>query len=165
MVEIKLEEKTKKALIWITEILNKYNIPFQISGGLSAKVYGSPRPLNDIDIDIPEYGFEKIADEVREYTIFGPEHYVDKKWDLLLITLNYFGQEIDIGGSENLKIFDEKSNKWLSFPTDFNKVVYTLISGVKVPVIPKQDLIEYKSYLNGNHQKIDINSIKNSLSI
>lgn len=165
MKDLQLEEKTKKALIWITDILNKHNISFQISGGFSAKIYGSPRPLNDIDIDIPEYGFEKIVDEVKEYIVFGPEHYVDEKWDLMLMTLNYFGQEIDIGGSENLKIFDEKNNKWLPFPTDFNKVVYFVVAGIKVPVIPKEDLIEYKSYLNGDHQKIDIDSVKKSLSI
>jgi len=161
-MEIQLEEKTKKALIWITEILNKHKIPFQISGGLSAKLYGSPRSLNDIDIDIPEEGFKKIISEVKKYIIFGPERYIDKKWDLQLMTLNYFSQEIDISGSEHLKIFDSKNNQWLSFPIDFKKVVWIPITGIKLPVISKEDLIKYKSYLDGDHQQIDINAIQNS---
>ena len=160
-MEIKLEDKTLKALVWITEILNKHNVPFQISGGFSARIYGSPRPLNDIDIDVPEEDLEKIFNEVKDYVIYGPDHYIDKKWDLQLMTLNYFGQEIDIGGSENLKIFDSENNKWLPFPTDFSKVVWTSVSGIKIPVIPKEDLIEYKSYLDGEHQKVDISSILN----
>ena len=44
----------KAALIWITNILKKHQIPFQISGGLAAIAYGASRSLADIDIDIPD---------------------------------------------------------------------------------------------------------------
>ncbi|MFA5773424.1 MAG: MazG-related protein [Candidatus Paceibacterota bacterium] len=159
-MKIKWEEKTKNALLWITEILNKHNIPFQISGGLSAKLYGSPRPLNDIDIDIPEEGFKKIINDVKEYIIFGPKQYIDKKWDLKLMTLNYFGQKIDIGGTEYLKIFDSKNNKWLPFSTNFKKVVWLSFIGIKLPIIPAEELIKYKTYLDGDHQQIDINAVQ-----
>ena len=46
------QEKTVDALRWIVGILEKKNILYQISGGFAAKLYGSSRPLNDIDIDI-----------------------------------------------------------------------------------------------------------------
>lgn len=52
------QEKTINALKWIIKILNSKNIPYQISGGFAAKMYGSIRPLNDIDIDIPEDNFQ-----------------------------------------------------------------------------------------------------------
>ena len=103
-----MEEKTKNALIWITDILNKYQIPFQISGGFAAKIHGSPRPLNDIDIDIPKDSFGKIMTDVKKYITYGPRHHKDKKWDLYLMTLNYHGQEIDIG-SADIKIYDNES--------------------------------------------------------
>lgn len=48
------QQNIKEALAWITNILKKYSIPFQITGGLAAILYGSKRPLEDIDIDIPE---------------------------------------------------------------------------------------------------------------
>lgn len=51
--------KVKEALSWITNLLQKYNIPFQIAGGLAAQAYGSNRKLHDIDIDIPEIDFQK----------------------------------------------------------------------------------------------------------
>lgn len=157
-MEIQLEQKTIDALVWITSILNKYEILFQISGGLAAKLYGSSRPLNDIDIDIPKECFEKILKDVKEYIIFGPADYKDKKWDLYLMTLNYNGQEIDIG-SADIKIYDAKTDKWLSFTTNFESSVWKDVAGMKVPVMPKAELISYKRFLDGEHQKIDIKAI------
>lgn len=45
-----MTKNTKEALKWMVSILRKYKIPFQISGGLAAKIYGSDRKLADIDI-------------------------------------------------------------------------------------------------------------------
>jgi hypothetical protein len=159
-MEIQLDEKTNNALLWITGILNKHKIPFQISGGFAAKLYGSPRPLNDIDIDIPEDRFEEIHDEVKNYYTMPPQQYVDKKWNLWLMTLNYEGQEIDVGGGINLKIHDDKNDVWLPFSVDFGQVVWISVAGITVPVIPKEELVRYKSYLDGAHQQIDIDAIQ-----
>ena len=153
-----IEKKTESALIWITGILNKHKIPFQISGGFAAKLYGSPRPLNDIDLDIPKERFAEIVDEVKEHIVFGPAEYKDKKWDLYLITLNYHGQEIDIG-STDVKIYDNTTDTWLDFLSDLSKSVEMEVGGIKVFVIPKKDLIDYKKYLDGDHQKIDVDSL------
>ena len=101
-MEIKLEEKTKKALSWIIEILNRHKIDYQIAGGFAAKVYGSTRILNDIDIDISEKYFPVILTEINPYIIYGPSRFIDGKWDLELVTLNYNGQEIDISGAETI---------------------------------------------------------------
>lgn len=46
--------QSKDALVGIVSLLRKQEIPFVITGGLAAPVYGSKRPLVDIDIDIPE---------------------------------------------------------------------------------------------------------------
>ena len=151
--------KTQNALFWITNILNKKNIPFQISGGFAAKIYGSPRPLNDIDVDIPDVNFPDIYNDIKPYLIYGPDHYLDEKWDAQLATLNYEGQEIDITGATNCKISNKKKDAWLPYPCDFNKVSYMEIFGIKVPVISKDALVAYKKELDGEQQIIDIEAI------
>ena len=158
-MKISDEKDTKRALEWITNILKKYEVPFQISGGCAAKIYGSPRELNDIDIDIPENYFSKIISDVKPYIIYGPDQYKDNKWDLYLMTLNYAGQEIDIG-SGNAKISTKDRDKWIDFSTDFSKAVKKTFLGLEVPVIPKEDLVNYKQLLDGEHQQVDIESIK-----
>ncbi|HTE48414.1 MAG TPA: hypothetical protein VK675_00720 [Candidatus Paceibacterota bacterium] len=157
-MKTELEEKAVNAIMWITDILNRYNIPYQISGGFAAKIYGSPRPLNDIDIDIPKDSFEKIISGVKEYIIDGPCDYKDKKWNLYLMTLNYKGQKIDIG-SAHIKIYDDKSGAWRPFTTNFKKSVWREVAGRKVPVMPKEELIFYKKFLDGEHQKMDIEAL------
>lgn len=153
------EIKIRNALAWVVNVLNSKNIPFQISGGLAAKIYGSPRPLNDIDIDISEKNFNNIYEDVKPYIIYGPSQYKDEKWDCYLMTLNYFGQEIDICGANNTKITAKDNITWISLSSDLKNTNYQEYLGIMVPVIPKQELIDYKRQLNGGHQLVDINAI------
>lgn len=149
----------KKALKWIAAILRKNNVPFQITGGLAAHIYGSKRPINDIDIDIPEKYFDTIIRDINQYIIYGPAHYQDERWDLQLITLNYHGQEIDIGGSSQTKIKDIRTGRWKATPSDLSLAVEKEIMGITVPVIEPYDLLEYKKMLKGDHQKQDLKAI------
>ena len=137
---------TKEALIWITNILQRYSIPFQIAGGLAVRAYGSTRELMDIDIDISENDFEKIINEVKPFIIFGPAQFKDDKWDLFLLTLNYMGQEIDLSGAYTTKIYNNNTHVWEKITTNLAKVNYINIEGLILPVIPRAELILYKSW-------------------
>lgn len=154
--------KTREAFHWIIFTLRKHKIPFQISGGLAAKAYGSTRELADIDIDIPEKRVPEILSDINKFIIFGPGKYKDKNWDIFLITLRYQGQDIDLGGFGTAKIFDKRKRKWIRYPIDSSKTAIKKVFGLKVPVISKKNLIEYKSGLQRKVDKIDIAIIKNS---
>src|SRR5665811_259828 len=132
---------TKEALIWITDILKNHNIPFQITGGLAAKVYGATRTLADIDIDIPEDKFDPVKNEVLEFITYGPADFKSDKWDLLLMTLNYQGQEIDLSGAYKTKIFNQKSGTWENLFEDLSSAVIKEVYGIQLPVIPRHVLI------------------------
>ena len=91
-------ERIENALRWIVLLLQKDRVPFQIAGGLAAHLYGAKRPVNDIDIDVPDSAFDQLLPEVREYIVFGPDRYKDSTWDVHLMTLDYHGREIDLTG-------------------------------------------------------------------
>jgi hypothetical protein len=152
--------QTRKALFWIISILRKNKIPFQISGGFAARIYGSGRELADIDIDIPEERFEELLSAVKKFIIFGPAKYKDKNWDLYLMTLKYYGQEIDLCGYRRAKIFDRKRNIWIPYPSALSRTSYKIIFGLRVLIIPKKNLIAYKSKLLRRVDKIDLKSLK-----
>ena len=142
--------------------MKDHQIEFAITGGLAAKSYGSPRPLNDIDIDIHDHDFDKILDAVKPFVTFGPAHYQDERWDLRLMTLCHEGQEIDISGADNLKICDARTGQWQKSQTDFSQAKPREVFEILAPVVAKNELITYKSMLLGDHQKIDIQTVKNS---
>jgi hypothetical protein len=150
------------ALMWITNIISKHNISYQIAGGLAARAYGSTRPLIDIDIDIPKEGFNKIIDEVRAFITFGPTQYKDETWDIYLMTLNYNGQEIDISDANSFKIYNKLRGAWNEFHTDFSKVSYIDIYGSSQPVIPRDELITYKRILARLVDQLDLAFLEQS---
>ncbi len=157
-----METNPKKAFHWIVDILKRHDIPFEIDGGLAARAYGAERELVDIDLVIPEDRFDEIIPEVEAYIQFGPSQFVDDKWNLLLMTLDYEGQSIDIAGSEHQKYFDETKHEWISSPADFSKSERKLIFGEEVGVIPKERLIEEKRHLGREVDLIDLEFLEKS---
>ena len=51
----------------------------------------------------------------------GPNYFKSKKWDLLLMTLNYQDQVIDLSGAYDTKIFNEKTGSWQAISDDLSK--------------------------------------------
>lgn len=162
-----MDNKLISALEWIAFILNRENIPFEITGGLAAHIYGAQRPINDIDIDIPEDRFDDLLPRIKGYITFGPGRYIDEKWDCKLLTLEYEGQEIDIGGAYETKLFDDISKSWKSCPADLSKAKIFDFEGLKIPVVDPKDLIDYKRLLihpKFPYQKKDIEVIEEYLN-
>jgi hypothetical protein len=154
-----MEKNTGKAFKWIVSFLKKNNIPFQISGGFAARLYGSTRPLFDIDIDIPDNCFDKLIPFVKDYIVYGPKRFCDKSWDLLLMTLEYDNQKIDISGCNTIKLFNPETKQWEPCGEDINDTVEKEVYEVKVPVIKKQNLIAYKNIIRRPTDLEDIEMI------
>ena len=147
---------TESSFRWIINILQNNNIPFQIEGGFASRLYGSNRELADIDISIPEDRFDELLPYLKDYIIYGPSQYLDEEWDLKLITLTYMGQDIDIAGAYEKKNFDKNKKIWVNVPSDLSKSVYIDVYGLKVPVILKDQLIDYKKIIARDVDLIDV---------
>ena len=153
-------KNTKKAFLWIIEILKENKVPYRISGGFAARLYGVDRPLNDIDIEIPNSCFEKILPEVKQYILWGPKKYVDKNMKTYGLSINYAGQIIDLSGTESEILFDRRKRKWVKSKTNLFNVSRKKVFGSIVKVIKKKDLIGYKNKLR---RKVDLEDIRQLL--
>ncbi|MES2203470.1 MAG: hypothetical protein V4474_04065 [Patescibacteria group bacterium] len=152
-----ITKNTEAAFRWIVDLLQKHSIPFQISGGFAARLYGSQRKLHDIDIGIPDDRFEELLPELKQYITYGPAHYVDEQWDLKLVSLTYEGQDIDIAGRTTIKFFDTDTQSWAPAHQDLTKSETKEVYSLTVPVIPKAALIAYKKKLG---RAVDIQDVQ-----
>ncbi|MBM3261695.1 hypothetical protein FJY93_04750 [Candidatus Kaiserbacteria bacterium] len=159
---MQLEKKTINGLRWIVGILKKHEIPYRIGGGLAVHVYGSERPINDIDISLSGVYFEKIVPEVRKYITAGPKHYSDEKWDCDTLSLEYEGQEIDITDIDTLRMSNREKTEWFYMKDRYRAfdIVSMNVEGETVSLIHPRDLVGYKQHLDGDHQSMDIEAIE-----
>jgi len=151
-----------KALAWITDILSKEGVSYQLVGGLAARAYGSTRSVLDIDLYIPRSDLSKILPHVSAYAVQGPTRFVSDLWDVDLLTVEFKGQEIGINVAEDAKIFDSIGGRWISTEIDFSDFCLLKVEGVDVPVMPLERLIKYKRILARDVDLQDIKEIQTS---
>jgi hypothetical protein len=153
-------EMLSKALEWITDILSENNIPFQATGSLAAKVYGSTRALDDIEINIPEKYFATLKQLVQPHVIFGPQQFHDESSDIFLMTLDYHGQKINLIGADKIKLFNKQSELWDELVSDLSRAKLNVVLGIEVPMIPLRELIAYKTKMA---RDVDIQDVQEIL--
>jgi len=154
---------TEAALAWIVDILHRENIAFEIDGGLAAQLYGSKRALADIDINVPEKYFHKVVPHVKEFLTYGPGNFEDRHWKLLMMTLKYSGQTIDIGALETMRYYDSLTHNWENFPSDLSSIRIIEYMGMKLPVINEIKLLIYKQQLARGVDQKDVKAMENQL--
>jgi predicted nucleotidyltransferase len=156
-----LTQIQKRVLKYVAEILNKNKIPFQISGGLAAMIYGSKRPLNDIDIDVCRNDIKKVENLFREYLIEPFFHLRDKNFDIWIMTFDIDGIRVDVTQAEKT-YFVGKEGKKIRMDAHPENAKIMNIEGINVPVENKEDLIAYKKIINRKVDLIDIKQIEES---
>lgn len=149
----------KKVLRQVVQALEENKIQFQITGGLAAIIYGSKRPLFDIDIDIRKQDIQKIRQLFKKYIIQDYQRNQGKHFDNWTMVLEVDGVLVDISQAEDCYIFDENGKK-INIDTNLSHPTISEFAGMKLPVEPKDELISYKRVLSRETDLADIEQIK-----
>lgn len=126
---------------------------------MAAKIYGSRRALIDIDIDIPDSAFAKLLPYIQRYVIHGPRYWTGEGFKVFLVTLDYHGQPIDLGGSEMTMIWHRAKKRWEQLSTDFTAYKRKKVLDRIIRVIPKAELVRYKAILDRRVDRKDLRDI------
>lgn len=148
-----MERDTFGALRWIVGLLREHKVPFQISGGFGAHLYGATRTINDIDFDVPDGFVVEVAKLAQPYLVYGPVRHRDSTWEILVATLEYRGQEIDIAGGSSALIRNKFSGVMEPLPFRLESVEWREFQGLSLPVQARSDLIDYKSKIKYDEEK------------
>jgi len=162
---ISLPFKVRRALKWVIKILRDQKVPYQISGGLCARFYGATRRINDIDIDIRKIDFPCLQAIILPYVIFGPDQYIDKKWNVFIMILKYQDQLIEFTSGDFSEISNTDRTKWLVFRYDLQDVNIIPWEGTTINLMRPEKILRYKKHLDGKKQKEDIKAIKHFISL
>jgi hypothetical protein len=146
----------QQALRWIVELLRKLGVPFQAVGGLAARAYGAHRPLADLDFYIPTDRLTEVAVAAAAHVVRPPAHYRDETWDLSFMKLEYDGREIELGGADGARFFDQQAGCWRAARIDFTRSIERTICCVRAPTMPLEQLMEYKQALGRDADRQDI---------
>lgn len=152
-----MEQKFLQAIKWIVAIFDENKISYRIGGGAAVHLYGSSRPVKDIDIALSGKYFSVIIPLVRDHIIAGPQHYLNEKWDCTTLSLNYHGQDIDLTDVDTLLMRSKDGTEWIRNKEIYDKYpdVVKEVEGLKVTLMHPQALLGYKEHLNGEHQRAD----------
>ena len=151
-----MSSKSHEALQWISNLLNKHEVPYMICGGLAAIGYGSTRPLNDIDLFVPDEYFQTVVDAGAEYISKPAKRYTGYGWDIEYVQFIYKGTKIEVGNVKEARILDSKVGEWVPLSVDFSRLTRRVVLGVDVPLMAIADLVDYKKVLG---REVDIEDV------
>lgn len=133
------------ALDWILPLLKGKDIPFYVTGGFAAHLYGATRPVNDIDIDLPMRSIDSCIDSMRSFVESSPHRYKDSTWNIYGATLNFDGQLIDVTTDAEPRVHNKLTGEWDPLEMNFDHIVWIHAYGHDIPVQNPHDLMSYKS--------------------
>ena len=132
-------------------------MPYCVGGGMATFLYGSGRTINDIDISISGIHFPALVALLKEYIVAGPKHYKNEKWDCTTLSLNYYGQDIDLTDVDTLLMSKRDGTGWIKNREIYRKhpCIIKKVEGVSISIMDPRVLLEYKQELEGEHQDDD----------
>ena len=150
----------QSAAEWILSLLSERNIPFLICGGLAARGYGSQRDLHDIDLFVPGEHFSSVVQAGQPFISKAAAHHQEEGWDLTYVQFKYEGVKVEVGNADGAQIFDAGNETWVPLNIDFSRYATVQLLGLNLPLMLKDDLVQYKTLLSRPVDIEDIHAIR-----
>jgi hypothetical protein len=140
-----ITENQVRALRVVVDTMRKDGIPYVVIGGLAAIAWGARRPLADIDIQLYHRDLGRIRLEFIDHIVSDITHYRTDTWDIDEMVLEIEHTTIDVCQSEDFYVI--RHNKKVRIPNYIDQAEWREVAGVRIPVIPRQALIDYKKFI------------------
>jgi len=148
-----------EALAWITDLLRRAGVRFQLVGGGAARAWGATRALVDLDFYV-DADLRELAAELDPWLVRRPGRHVDEHWDLTYLQLYYRAQPIELAEAAGATYREPATDRWHDQVVDFGASVEREVLGVTVPVMPRRQLLEYKRRLGRPVDEQDVREIE-----
>jgi gamma-glutamylcyclotransferase (GGCT)/AIG2-like uncharacterized protein YtfP len=133
-------------------------IPFQAVGGLAVRAWGGQRDLVDLDFYVPDAALPVLA-EFPGWRVRGPERIHGDRWDRAVALLDLDGCRVEFGGADTARYRDHRTGTWCSAAIGFDRGVTRMVFGEAIPVMPKDELVSYKTVLDRDVDLVDLHAL------
>jgi hypothetical protein len=148
------------ALEWITDLLAGLEIRYQVVGGLAAVAYGSDRSLVDIDLYVPAASdLDRVVAAAADGVTRAPRRHVDEHWDLTFMKVVWGGWDIEIAEASTARVWDQRRGDWVGARIDFQRSETRDVDGVPIHVMPRAQLMDYKTGLGREVDRLDLQAL------
>jgi hypothetical protein len=132
------------------------DIRYQLTGGMAARLYGSSRALNDIDIEVNERDIERVQIALAEYVTKGLYRLIDDSFDIWMMTLNIDGTPVDISQAAPI-LLRGVVGSWQRFDAHIENSKIINVRGIPISVVELDGLLSYKTVLG---RSVDLEDTK-----
>ena len=84
-------------------------------------------------------------------------HRQEEGWDLTYVQFKYEGVKVEVGNADGAQIFDAGNETWVPLNIDFSRYATVQLLGLNLPLMLKDDLVQYKTALS---RPVDIEDIR-----
>lgn len=158
-----ISENHIKALKLVIPVFEQNNITYRITGGLAGNLYGSQWQLHDIDIGVAKKDIDKVVELFKEYIAIDLMRIVDDEFDLLMMTLEMFGVDIEIYQAEDAFVYNGDTAVKLNGDFSIYNIIY--FQGLELRVEPLEEIIHYKELLGRENDLADLRRLLFNQSI
>ncbi|MCP1727268.1 hypothetical protein J2T60_001233 [Natronospira proteinivora] len=142
------EAGIREALVQLLSMLWDREVDYLIVGGLAAIAHGAWRPLNDIDLLVPESDLHEIAREWQAYQSKPLDRHVGGQWDVVYAQFVIEGIVIEIGSASDTYIQRADTGQWHPLEVDLAQYELREPFDLRMKVMPRRELIQYKQLLD-----------------
>ncbi len=147
------------ALGRVCSLLDECGIPFQVAGDVAAAAYRSTRPVHGVELFIAAEHVPALLRAAQEHVVDYPWRRRDDAWDRVALSLSYDGVTVAVCVVEAARFREAATGEWRDADIDLASSETLKVCNVEVPVIPREQFLDWKRRLDREIDRRDLRDI------
>ena len=159
-IEFISEDRAAEAMAWLADLFRDQDVRYAAAGGLAARAWGATRPLVDLDFYVHGEDLDRIETDLAPYLVRPLTGIRNDHWDLSFMRLEYSGIPLELSVAEGARYREAATGEWHDACPTFSACPERELLGVKLRIMDRDDLVEYKRRVDRAVDRADVAAIE-----
>jgi hypothetical protein len=147
-------------MAWLADLFRDQDVRYAAAGGLAARAWGATRPLVDLDFYVHGEDLDRIETDLAPYVVRPLTGIRNDHWDLSFMRLEYSGIPLELSVAEGARYREAATGEWHDACPTFSACPERELLGVKLRIMDRDDLVEYKRRVDRAVDRADVAAIE-----